>query len=599
MPKTTITFKEDFKSFKKDFAYEFKGNLIIISGINGSGKSQLLTATHELNQNQKLKAETRIDDILIVKSEILLKQLKDSNNFTPKLNESNAAFYTLIRNEVRNLIQALKQTYQHKKQNPQYYENSLNSILGQGLFTNAKKRITDLLGEEKIVATKDEDFDSLIDSIENLALIWQPDDFFTPDNLTDTFLAYLIARQEFETNEYKKGERFGRKYEDKSPPPWTQLNNLFKKLKFSYRFAKDYEINSGNTIKGSVRLLNDKQESVGFDIGDLSDGEKAIFSIALASMRSEISRTQPKLLLLDEYDATLNPSLTEALFTILKDFFLSKGTVVIIATHSPATISLTPDSATFYEIFKPQEDELRIIKVSREQYAEMQIANKGFYEKIKDSNQRIKELNDENARIDELLKQSKEKPVLIVEGKTDKTILETAWDKLYPNQTLSISIIDAEGADKMHVPTNTDWIASLVNKIIFLNDYDDKGLEVSGRIKSAGEKLKEDDSFDRCKVKSNKNKKFYSVLLPIPSFRRDYIEPCNTKNMLTIEHLFPDDEIRSYSQEKKYFGDRVTLMEVNDRTGNKTKFADSVKNLDPSRFEEFKPLFETILKIIS
>ena len=40
--KLKIEILEDYKSYKKDTFYELEGDLILLSGINGSGKSQLL-----------------------------------------------------------------------------------------------------------------------------------------------------------------------------------------------------------------------------------------------------------------------------------------------------------------------------------------------------------------------------------------------------------------------------------------------------------------------------------------------------------------------------------------------------------------------------
>ena len=42
MKKLTVKILETYKSYKKDSEYNLSGNLIILSGINGSGKSQLL-----------------------------------------------------------------------------------------------------------------------------------------------------------------------------------------------------------------------------------------------------------------------------------------------------------------------------------------------------------------------------------------------------------------------------------------------------------------------------------------------------------------------------------------------------------------------------
>lgn len=42
MNKISIKLNQDYKQFKKDFAIDLNGSLIIISGVNGTGKTQLI-----------------------------------------------------------------------------------------------------------------------------------------------------------------------------------------------------------------------------------------------------------------------------------------------------------------------------------------------------------------------------------------------------------------------------------------------------------------------------------------------------------------------------------------------------------------------------
>src|SRR5690606_9026698 len=133
-------------------------------------------------------------------------------------------------------------------------------------------------------------------------------------------------------------------------PPWKRINITLEKMGFEYRFADDYETTTGNEIKGGVRLLNKNGNILPYDIGDLSDGEKIIFSLALASLRAELSGEKIKILLLDEYDAPLNPSLTQTFFEILKDYFIDKNILVILSTHSTDTLMLAPEFVNLYQV---------------------------------------------------------------------------------------------------------------------------------------------------------------------------------------------------------------------------------------------------------
>jgi hypothetical protein len=92
--------------------------------------------------------------------------------------------------------------------------------------------------------------------------------------------------------------------------------------------------------------------------------------------------------------------------------------MVIMTTHSPATISLSPSNSSYYEVFKPNKSGIRISAVCRDEYSELQIANKEFYAKISDQDKRIESLT---AQIN-----SDREILIITEGKTDWKYMLTA-----------------------------------------------------------------------------------------------------------------------------------------------------------------------------
>jgi hypothetical protein len=73
--------------------------------------------------------------------------------------------------------------------------------------------------------------------------------------------------------------------------------------------------------------------------------------MALAVFYGEDSRQSvayPKLLLLDEIDAPLHPSMTRSLIRTLDGFFVRRiGMSVILATHSPSTVALAPEESLY------------------------------------------------------------------------------------------------------------------------------------------------------------------------------------------------------------------------------------------------------------
>src|SRR6185312_7910642 len=103
-----------------------------------------------------------------------------------------------------------------------------------------------------------------------------------------------------------------------------------------------------------------------------------------------------------------------------QEFFVARGVQVIIFTHSSATLSLAQENAIFYEVYKPNKDNIRILEVNREQYTELTIANKKFYQKIADQDARLAELKNQNDELNELIAKLKisgtQKLQIITEG---------------------------------------------------------------------------------------------------------------------------------------------------------------------------------------
>ncbi|MDQ1550987.1 MAG: hypothetical protein QOD50_409, partial [Actinomycetota bacterium] len=87
------------------------------------------------------------------------------------------------------------------------------------------------------------------------------------------------------------------------------------------------------------------------EAGSLSSGERTLLLIAMSfyslSHRSQII-SMPEIVLLDEPDSTLHPSMVRSLLDLLVEEFVGvHGVRVMITTHSPTTVALAPDESLF------------------------------------------------------------------------------------------------------------------------------------------------------------------------------------------------------------------------------------------------------------
>jgi ABC-type branched-subunit amino acid transport system ATPase component len=91
---------------------------------------------------------------------------------------------------------------------------------------------------------------------------------------------------------------------------------------------------------------------------DLSSGEKILMSLALSLYHANDPRQltiYPKILLLDEIDAPLHPSMARFYLEILTKTIVGKNRIPVVATtHSASTVALAPEESVFVvELGKP------------------------------------------------------------------------------------------------------------------------------------------------------------------------------------------------------------------------------------------------------
>lgn len=70
-------------------------------------------------------------------------------------------------------------------------------------------------------------------------------------------------------------------------------------------------------------------------------------AVVASVYKSSSDRHFPDILLLDEVDASLHPSMIQNLIDVVQDIFLKNGVRVLLVTHSPTTIALSSESSVF------------------------------------------------------------------------------------------------------------------------------------------------------------------------------------------------------------------------------------------------------------
>ena len=125
--------------------------------------------------------------------------------------------------------------------------------------------------------------------------------------------------------------------------PWEIFNDIGKALNFKF------ELDEPNIEdkKFEVRL-RDKARKVFISPDSLSSGEKVIFSLFVAMYSTHSEAHLPELIIFDEPDAYLHPSLCRTLLDVVQKIFVEQHHIkVIMTTHSPSTVALAPSDSIY------------------------------------------------------------------------------------------------------------------------------------------------------------------------------------------------------------------------------------------------------------
>lgn len=327
-----LTLEQKFKSLEP-FAIELP-DFVVLTGINGAGKTQLLTAITQ----GLLKV---YDD---ENTELNPKKYVTSQTLSP--NESTIITREQLNSNTQNLWQPFNNYLQNRRNNPSY---AIENIFGHNapqlkvidkIAKSAKKTREELSSD---------DFFNYYPLEDGLA---QTDVFY--QNFSSLFKRY---QDKLDENEYRQYRHQIKKHTEISfltneefenafgEAPWKFVNKIIKEANLDYHINSPE--NSHRDAPFELKLVNN-YNGAEIQFGDLSSGEKVLMSLALALYNSNFDIEFPKVLLMDEPDASLHPSMSKKFLDVIQQVFVDEKKVkVIITTHSPSTVALSPDKAIF------------------------------------------------------------------------------------------------------------------------------------------------------------------------------------------------------------------------------------------------------------
>lgn len=181
--------------------------------------------------------------------------------------------------------------------------------------------------------------------------LWQPVDLFQ-HSFSRLFTAYqrhwsqnklkAVANAEGESVEFLTEPEFIEKH---GPAPWTFLNEILAVAELDFRINEPYKWDD----RPYEPILTDVKRDIHIKFNDLSSGERILMSFALCLYHASDPNSAaefPKVILFDEIDAPLHPSMTRSLIRTIQKTLVEKHQIkVILTTHSPSTVALAPEGS--------------------------------------------------------------------------------------------------------------------------------------------------------------------------------------------------------------------------------------------------------------
>jgi hypothetical protein len=321
---------------------------------------------------------------------------------------------------------------------------------------------------------------------------------------------------------------------------------------------------------------------------------------------------------------------------LVKDFqnVYSKVAQVFLTTHSPALTGIRSDDTTCFRVYQDAKGLSNVGAIwpesrSAEERSKLNI-EMGFQKLAEDKHteyvsllERSKILQNELDSIEEEARQAK-KPLVLVEGKQDKTILETAWMKCVSGKECPFLFraVDPTGGAPAGGAGGVQALKRAIEsvlqeenrKTIAIFDHDAEGLNAFNSLSKNFSRWQGQED-----VKVHVNELAFALLLPIPPGRELYAQNRN----LSIEFLFPDSALGTKTPNggRLVFETPPPILQVGnarfpvdpDKTQlgfqfdscrrivkGKDVFADEiVPMLDTQDFRAFEPLFQILEQIIN
>lgn len=358
-----LQFRQNHISIEEFDSVQIPG-FVVLTGVNGSGKSHLLGA---LEQKKVVISDMENAHVVLFNYETFKLENEGAFNAQQISSEREQAWsfhQQNIKPNAQSWRSGLGEKYTSFKNSCEGEKKSFLSLEGEELnpyklnlknFFNAHKQNAQAQGIYS-VAKK---ISYSIDEIEHDDFVryYKPYTFknnFLPNQLGKILWDYYEKYFRNQMNEFEN-EKHDKNYQVLSEEefvdmhgekPWELINRILETFD-----TMQYKVNSpeglGYFDNFQLKLIHTEKENLEVNFDSLSSGEKILMALVASIYKSSSDKNFPDILLLDEVDASLHPSMMKNMLDVIEKIFVKEGVKVILVTHSPTTIALAPEESVY------------------------------------------------------------------------------------------------------------------------------------------------------------------------------------------------------------------------------------------------------------
>lgn len=338
---------------------------------NGSGKTHLLSSIKE--------GKVQIDDISPTQISYFNFQsflIRNQKSVSPRnIDDEKTQAWQILRNDIgtfqsydtqiKGIISEVDFPYGQIIDNQTYNDYIKHIITRISQLTNNNPKIRKLLKTAVFESWKFASEMSEKDFMKHSN--YSPDDYELLESLSEIFIDFQKRLIISWLPKTQGGEWLGKKdiANKLKQAPWNFINEMFREFSLPHLISSpDFtaaDLIGSQSVSFQVKLNIDDQE---IDFEDLSSGEKILCSLAM-TVYQDTKSNFPRVLLLDEVDASLHPSMIQNLLSVIANVFIKNGCKVILVTHSPTTVALINESS----LFQVQKGKIlnKIVRISKDE----------------------------------------------------------------------------------------------------------------------------------------------------------------------------------------------------------------------------------------